>query len=789
MLLVEQISAAMSASASPSLAATPSIGRKLRYYLPGLQWLPRYDRSHFGGDLLAAISVSVIMVPQAIAYASLLHLPPVNGLYTSFWPLVVYAFLGTSRQLSIGPEGSSSILLGQVAYQLADAATTGDGPPDPALVLRYVCTITLVAGILTLALGLLRLGFIDSVLSAPVLAGFLQAIALILIVDQTPKLLGIPSCPPAICAADAGTIDKLEWILNTIEEARPFTTAISLGCIAFLLGMTWLKGRYPTYRPLQVVPQFAVVVALVTAFSWAFDFAQYDVDLVGHVQTGLELPSFPLHSTKDVSLVLPAAATVTVLGFVHTQLASKKFGHKHGYTVSPNRELVALGVSQIVSSIFGGWTAYGSYLRTKVADAAGGMTPLAGLLTAMLNLVFIMFILPLFAFMPKCVTAAIIFSVALSLLDTAELNFIFNIRQWIDASLFVSMTIVTVILGIDVGVLYAFACCLLLMVRHTTLPGVTILGRVTDGDAFSDVRTLQRGDRPVQGMIIYKIEGPLHFANSAKLLESTRRFEYYGEVHTHPSAELAPIALRHVLFDFSSVSTIDSTAAQMLMDIIAHYHKRRIRVAVSGLPPALYQLCERALILDLLDAVPGGSVTNVFATMRDAVIELERQSVATPETPQLNRAVMDASLPFADVPIIGVRKDRQQRGGGRNRSNSLGTGYSSNSNSSSYNDDVILSAADDTTPLLASSSSTPSLSKSAASSLLRHPNSVHIRVKERSHAETPVVGGQTNVVLMEALGLNRSGATAATGMSASTHSNSATIAAAPITSATRSSDL
>jgi hypothetical protein len=247
--------------------------------------------------------------------------------------------------------------------------------------------------------------------------------------------------------------------------------------------------------------------------------------VIGKVSAGLIPPSMHVPSAKDLSTMLPLSVTVMVIGFVASQVASKRFAQKYGYTQSANRDLVAFGMASVVGSCFGSWPGYGSLMRTKVSDAAGGRTAMAGLFAAFLVLLVILFVTPAFYHMPKAVTASIIFSVAVSLLDLAELRFILRVKQWRDAALLMSMTIITFCFGITTGVFFAFGtphhitlpsflfppltslllmdigACLLLVVRLTTSPGVTMLGRGSKHDEFLDLGDVTVEAQSIEGLV------------------------------------------------------------------------------------------------------------------------------------------------------------------------------------------------------------------------------------------------------------------------------------------------
>lgn len=365
------LSADTSSSKQASVAKPPrkskwaTARKRLPYYLPFLSWIPAYNfRANLMGDLLGGLTVGIMLVPQGLTYANLANLPPQYGLFTAFFPLLIYSLLGSSRHLSVGPEVTSSILIGKTILSLPSIPSGDmDSPEVTAALVSAALGLSFLVGIITLLLGLTRLGFIDSILSKPVLTGFVIAVAMSLICEQLPALLGL-QCGRA-CKPGTLPLDLLMYSLKHVPDASWITCLISVGSCSFMLVAGRLKHAFPDNRVLACFPDILVVVVLTTAISYALDLPKHGVATLGSIKEGFPTPAMPELDQGSMSQMLSGAITIAVLGFVETQLVNKRFGGKHGYSVSPNRELVALGACSFIAPFFGAYSAFGSLPRTK----------------------------------------------------------------------------------------------------------------------------------------------------------------------------------------------------------------------------------------------------------------------------------------------------------------------------------------------------------------------------------------------------------------------------------------
>ncbi|KAJ3028069.1 UNVERIFIED_CONTAM: hypothetical protein HDU68_002520 [Siphonaria sp. JEL0065] len=553
----------MARERTPLLAQTRTqrrhwIWTRLRYYVPVLTWLPVYPLSQFPSDALAGLSVACLLVPQGLSYAqAILHIPPVYGLYTCITPLLVYSLLGTSKQLGVGPEALVSILT---------AAAIRESTLDINESIAVAGLLALLVGMFTFILGFFRLGFLDSVLSRALLRGFVTAVALVVIIDQSENLLGLtnldPFPPPANITSfphetflqqppsdheKKSPIETLFEILENLYRSHVPTTLVSLFSIAFLVATKILKGRYKDARVLQVIPEILVLVVVSTVVSWAFRLDLLGVGVMKDVEGGLRAPQWPVITLPRVRYYILSAILIAVIGFVESIVIGKTYASKYNYSVSPNRELVALGVANIVGSFFGGWPAFGSLGRSAVNDAAGGRSQISGFITCVVVLITTVYLLPLFYFLPKAVCSSIIVVAATKLIELHDIRFILQVRAWNDFGLLLLTFFTTLFVSIEVGTLISVGTSLLLVIKHTTKTRIAILGRTLIPDpttgAFkpkfrplsekinSDTATaIER----IDGCLILRIEEGLFFGNSGQLKDRLKRIELFGDLSVHP---------------------------------------------------------------------------------------------------------------------------------------------------------------------------------------------------------------------------------------------------------------
>lgn len=532
----------MKNSALPSAQrAHPANG--WRRFVPALAWARSYQRSYLSGDLMAGLIVAIMLVPQSMAYALLGGLPPQVGLYASIAPLVVYALLGTSRALAVGPVAIVSLLVASGLTPLAE--------PGSAAYVQLALTVAFLAGLIQIAMGLARLGFLVNFLSHPVLAGFTSAAALVIGLSQVRTLLGI-KIPQT---------DKfLETLLYTVQGAGRtnwVTLAIGLGSLALLLyfrsGLSKHLDRLGLARSLVVTITRSgplVVTLLGTLLVAALRLDQRaGVSVVGRVPAGLPPLTWP---TVDLTLwgtLLPTALAISLVGYTESISVAKALASKRRQKVDPDQELLALGAADLAAAFTGGYPVTGGLSRSSVNFAAGAHTGLASLVTAGLLTLTVLFFTPAFTYLPNAVLAAIIVAAVTNLFDAETLREAWRYNKADAASWLVTFGVVLA-WGIEVGIAAGVLTSLALFLWRTSRPHMAVVGRVGETEHFRNV--LRHPVRTCPHVIAVRVDESLYFANT-RFLED----QLLAMVADRPE-------VRHLLLICSAVNFIDASALQTL---------------------------------------------------------------------------------------------------------------------------------------------------------------------------------------------------------------------------------
>jgi high affinity sulfate transporter 1 len=541
------------------------------------------------------------MVPQALAYALLAGMPPINGLYTAFWPVLIYAFMGHSRQLSVGPDALVSTLFG-AAVEIA---------PEHPLILAQC--LGLLVGLMLLLLGLLRLGFLDVILSRPLLAGFVNAVAVEIIMEQSPALFGVAT-PKGVHGWH-----KIGYLIEHSSSVSNITALFGFASIAALLLSrvikTVLKKRWPNA---VLFPELLLVAGLNIGLSWGLGLSTEGLLTLGKMGSGFSEPTLPQFEKVDidVSELFRVVLVITMIGFVESIVAAKIFADKHNYSVSANRELVAYGLSNVFGSFFGAWPTFGSLPRTVVADMAGATSLVFSAVTLLVVLGTILFLGPVFEHMPRVCGSAIIVVAAIGLVEIHDVVFLWKMRSYSSLMLFMFTFFLTVFAGVEVGVILSFIVSLFLVLKRVSKPHVDALGRVAAASPDQPAKYKGLVDnvnaRPIKGVAIIRISDPLFFANTGALKSVLRRIEKYGSTNAHPSAKPLDKKLLGIVLHFGGVPSCDPSALYTLHEIAVDLKKRNVQIVFVKLNDHLKKRFRQAGITE--PAKPA-----VFADVHTAV--------------------------------------------------------------------------------------------------------------------------------------------------------------------------
>ncbi|EJD08166.1 sulfate anion transporter [Fomitiporia mediterranea MF3/22] len=594
----------------PSYKQNPrsSAWPRVNYYIPFTAWLPNYSISLLGGDFLAGLSVACILIPQSISYAtSLARLSPLAGLFSAAIPGIVYALLGTSRQLNVAPEAALSLLIGQTV-QGALHSDPHDHPHNPDAIGIAISTITtLQVGVFAFLLGFFRLGFIDVLLSRALLRGFITAIAVIISIEQFIPMFGLSELEHALNPET--TLDKLIFLIRNVtsHEHRP-TTIISFGALAILVFFRYFKAFFKNHWFIYRLPEVLIVVIASTILSNVFDWDDLGVSVLGSVpitSSERSFVRFPLHQAtlRYAKSTTSTAVLIAVIGYLDSIVAAKQNASRFGYSISPNRELVALGAANIVGSFVPGLLpAFGSITRSRINGDVGGRSQMASLICSAFVLLATFFLLPALYYLPRCVLASIVFLVVFSILAEAphDISYFWRMRSWTDFGLMSITFFTTLFWNVEVGIVCSIICSLLLVVHKSSKPRLTILGRIPGTTRWKPVNEYPEAEEDVPGALIIRLRDNLDFANTAQLKERLRRLELYGHDPSHPSDTPRREQASVIVFHLADLETCDASAAQIFYELLENYKSRSVEIFIAHLRPSLLLTFERAGIVALL---------------------------------------------------------------------------------------------------------------------------------------------------------------------------------------------
>lgn len=603
-------------------AGSSVFAKRIRYYIPSLAWIPNYSLSLFGGDILAGLTVASMLIPQSVSYAtSLAKLSPVTGLISASVPGIVYAFLGTSRQLNVAPEAATSLLLGQAISDVLHGLENGSNMASLSLVIATA--ITLQAGLLQFLLGFLRLGFIDVVLSRALLRGFITAVAVVIMIEQLIPMFGLTKLMHTVDPHT--TVEKIIFLVQyTWTHANRLTTAISFGTLFALIALRSTKNFFKRYTLIYRLPEVLIVVIVSTIISAHYKWHKEGVDVLGDVSitTGDSFFVFPFNKSvlKYAHRTTSTAVIISIAGLLDSIVAAKQNAALYGYSVSPNRELVALGAANVAGSFIPGTLpAFGSITRSRINGDVGGRTQMASFVCSGVVLLATFVFLPYMRDLPKCVLAVIITMVILSLLaeTPSDIVYYWRMEAWIDFGLMTLTFFLSIFYNVEVGIIVSLIISLLLVVRRSSKTRMKILGRIPGTDRWRPVNEDPDVQESVSGVLVVRIRENLDFANTAQLKERLHRLELYGPDKIHPSEAPLRQETTVIVFHMADVDKCDASALLIFYELCEEYKARGVSLFITHLMHKPQQQFIKAGIWDLLG-------TDAFRlTVADAIAIVE----------------------------------------------------------------------------------------------------------------------------------------------------------------------
>ncbi len=539
--------------------------KKIKELIPILEWLPNYNSSRLKGDFIAGITVSIILIPQGIAYALIAGLPPIYGLYCALVPQLVYAIFGSSRQVAIGPVAMDSLI---VATGVSTLALAGS---DSYIAIAIL--LALMVGFIQFLLGVFRLGFIVNFLSKPVISGFTSAVALTIGINQFRNLFGV----------DFVQSDQIQYVLEdiwfNIIDFNLQTTVIGLISVGVIILLRKINKKIPNAL-------LVVVVGILTIRYFGEKFS--DVAIVKDIPSGLPSFSFPEIDISQMKELLPIALTLVMVGYLETISIGKSLEAKQDeYKLRPNQELIALGLSNIIGSWFKAYPSTSSFSRSAINQESGATTGMASLVSVVIVLLTLLFLTPLFYHLPKTVLAAIIIVAVFGLVNIKEAIFLWkanNLDFWLLVITFFS----TLLFGIEYGIMIGVGLSLVILIFRTSRPYVAELGKVPDSDFY---RNRERFNEVIldEEVLVFRFDAQLFYANSSYFIETLDLM-----------VEKKGPRLKLIVLDAESINRVDSTGVEMLKERIRFYSKKGVLFYFAGVKGPVRDHLFRGKILDLI---------------------------------------------------------------------------------------------------------------------------------------------------------------------------------------------
>lgn len=564
----------------------------LKNYFPVFNWGPTYDRNSLTNDLVAAVIVTIMLIPQSLAYALLAGLPAEMGIYASIVPIMLYAIFGTSRALAVGPVAVVSLLTAAAVGNIAQ-----QGTPE---YIAAALTLAFMSGVFLVALGLFRLGFLANFLSHPVIAGFITATGIIIAASQLKHIFGIN-------ASGHNLLELVQSIFEHLGEINWITLAIGIAAMTFLF---WVrKGLKPVLlnfglnrRMADIVAKAGpvAVVVITTLVTWGFNLGNQGVKLVGDVPQGLPPLTMPSFSMDLWTSLIGSAILISIIGFVESVSVAQTLAAKKRQRIDPDQELIGLGAANLGAAFTGGYPVTGGFSRSVVNSDAGADTPAAGAYTAVALAFASLFLTPLVYFLPKATLAATIIVAVLSLVDFSILKKTWNYSKGDFAA--VALTIlITLGMGVELGVTAGVVISVLIHLYKTSRPHIAIVGRVPGTEHYRNI--LRHEVVTHENILTVRIDESLYFANARYLEDSI-----YDLVADRSE-------LMHVVLMCPAVNAIDMSALESLEAINERLKSIGVNFHFSEIKGPVMDALKRT---DFLEHLTG----KVFLSQHQAISEL-----------------------------------------------------------------------------------------------------------------------------------------------------------------------
>ncbi len=545
-------------------------------FVPAVRWLGRYERRFIARDLAGGLAVGSMLIPQGLAFAQIVQVPPVAGLWSGIAAMIAYALCGPSRHLMVGPEAGTAMMVG--------AVLTTAGMESPEQRLEGAALLAIMVGAVLVIAGSFRLGAISDFLSRPILVGYINGVALVLIASQLPGVLGIRS-------TENDFIRQVVEITSELGDVHRPTLLLSACALVFLLAFR---------RLLPKLPGAVVVVTAGIILSALLDFQARGIRVLGHIEQGPPRIGLPELAAGSILGLVPGALSIALLIYASSALTSRIFADKNRYEFKANSELFGLAAANFATGLIHGVPIAGSDARTVINDAAGSRTQAAGLIASAVVATIIFLLAPVMNLLPNALLGAVVIASSISLFDLRGFVRIWRVRM-LEGFLAVATFVGVLVFGILPGVLVAVALAVADLVRRAAHPHDAVLGRLRGRPGYHDIEH-RPGSETLPGLIIYRIDAPLFFANARFLHE---------QVHKLIDTAQAPV--RMVVLDCGAMFDLDVTAAETLEELDREFDERGITLALAEPHAPMRRVLRRSGLLQKLGQA------NIFSTVGESI--------------------------------------------------------------------------------------------------------------------------------------------------------------------------
>ncbi|MBS3767117.1 MAG: solute carrier family 26 protein [Candidatus Cloacimonetes bacterium] len=560
------------------------IFQKLKNYIshiPLNRWLTNYKSYNLLHDLQAGVTVGIMLIPQAMAYSVIAGLPPIYGLYACIFPLLLYPFFGSSKHVAVGIVAVDMIIISSSVSKFAN--------PGSKEYIGLVILLTVLIGIIQLIMFASRLGFLINYLSRPVISGFTIAAGLIIISGQMGNLLGIK------IAHTTHFFETVQAVLEKLGDIN--STTLFLGAASILL-MSAIKYWKP------VIPTSIIIIVLGILIGWWFKLPQQGVKVVGKIPSGFPKPEIPGLNFSDIRHLLYSAITLALVQFMSIVTIGKTYATKHDYSIESNRELLSLGIGNIFNSFFRGMPVSASFSRSVVNEQSAAKTPISNIFSALVVIVTLLFLTPLFYYLPYPSLAAVVIVACFNLFDFRSIKYLYRTKKR-DFIIAILTFVITIVIGIQEGILLGIIASLLAILYRQSNPNVAELGHLPGTRSFKDIERFSKAE-PIDKILLLRVDASFSFANA----------EYFKNFILEKSKG-KDSEYEALVLDCSAINDLDTTALIALEKVIGSLREKEIELYMTGLKGPVREVMKNAgLYKELLEK------NRLFRTPYRAILEI-----------------------------------------------------------------------------------------------------------------------------------------------------------------------